>query len=165
MRARRAGLGLVQVPTLSPSHEVQCLFGRRDAQEEGATGGLGGTRPSRLGIHSAWCPDQAGPANTPLAPGPPGLQSGKQALSVRGRKVMSHSKPIQASGREGEQLSQLEWSAPTSGRVPQHLGSRRGVQGTSLVHAKFTWSSWVPGGRDMGRGRGAPFSPMLFDDS
>lgn len=36
--------GLLEVPTLSPRLQFQCLFGRGDAQEEGwaATGGLGG---------------------------------------------------------------------------------------------------------------------------
>lgn len=70
---------------------------------------------------------------------------------------MSHLKPIQAPGTEGKELSQLEWSAPTSRRAPQCLGRGREVQGTSLVHANVIRSSWVPGGRDKGRGRGVPF--------
>lgn len=79
--------------------------------------------------------------------------------------MTSHLKPIQAPGTEGVQLSQLEWSAPTSGGVPQCLGRGREVQGTSLVHANFIWSSWVPGGRGKGRGEGGLLSPVLLDDS
>ena len=36
MRARSTGWGLVDIPTLSPGHEVQCLFGRGDAQDVGS---------------------------------------------------------------------------------------------------------------------------------
>lgn len=43
--------------------------------------------------------------------------------------MISHVKPIQTPGAEGGQLSQLEWSAPTSGGVPQCLGRGREVQG------------------------------------
>lgn len=71
--------------------------------------------------------------------------------------MTSHLKPIPAPGTEGEHLSQLEWSVPASGRVPQCLGRGTEVQRTSVAHANFIWSSWVPGGRDKGRGRGVPF--------
>lgn len=146
-------MGLTEVPTLSPSHDVQRLFGRGDAQKEGSHGRL--RRNQAWQVPASMVPGAQSRPDQQTLHSPPDVQSGKRELSFRGWKVMSHLKPIQAPGAEEERCPR--WSAPASGGVPQCLGKGREVQGTSLVHANFIWSSWVLGRRGEGRGKRIPF--------
>lgn len=140
---------------------VQCLFGRGDAQEGDNHRWLGGGSWAWqvLGSTVPGAPAQPKPDLRTLhsLPSTQGIQSGDRVLRFRIWKVMSHLKPIQALGAEGEQLSQLEWSAQTSGGAPQCLGSEWEVQGASLVHVNFLWKLLGPWKKGQGKGKGMSF--------
>lgn len=128
-------------------------------RKEAATGGLG----EDLGPGRSWDPQCLVPQPQPdlgtlhSLPSTQGIQSGDRVLRFRIWKVMSHLKPIQALGAEGEQLSQLEWSAQTSGGAPQCLGREWEVQGASLVHVNFLWKLLGPWRKGQGKGEGMSF--------